>query len=216
MKNLFLSTILVLTSLLSLNAQTFEGEITYKISYTDLPAEAEMYKAMLPQKSLIVIKNEKSVTEQNTMGIMKIKVISNTKTMKTTMLMDMMGKKIMTKDDMESKEVKDEFEVIKTSETKSIAGYKCKKAILKTKDGMELLYWYTEDLPGYKGKNIPNTDLDGFPMEFEMKQETMGMKMSVSSVEKKTISDSVFDIPEGYEEKTPEEMQKMFKGMGGM
>ena len=92
MKNLFLTSIFLLSTLLSVNAQTFEGEITYKITYSDLPAEAEMYKAMLPTKSVIVMKNEKTMTEQKSMGIVNIKVISNTKTKKTVMLMDMMGK----------------------------------------------------------------------------------------------------------------------------
>ena len=217
MKNLFLTSIFLLSALLSVNAQTFEGEITYKITYSDLPAEAEMYKAMLPTKSVIVMKNEKTMTEQKSMGIVNIKVISNTKTKKTVMLMDMMGKKIMMEDDMDSDEIKkSEFEVVKKSETKTIAGYKCNKAILKDKDGNEVTYWYTKSLPGYKGKSIPNVNIEGFPMEFEIKQETMGMKMTVTDVNKKTVSNSIFDIPSDYEIMTKEEMQKMFKGMGGM
>lgn len=217
MKNLFLISIFFLSALLSVNGQTFEGEITYKITYSDLPAEAEMYKAMLPTKSVIVMKNERTMTEQKSMGIINIKVISNTQTKKTMMLMDMMGKKIMIEDEMDSDEVKkSEFEVIKKSETKTIAGYKCSKAILKDKDGNEVTYWYTKSLPGYKGKSIPNVNLEGFPMEFEIKQETMSMKMTVTTVNKKTVSNSVFDIPEGYEKMTKEEMRKMMGGMGGM
>ncbi|MEN8927335.1 MAG: DUF4412 domain-containing protein, partial [Flavobacteriales bacterium] len=181
MKNILLTSLIALSTFLSATAQKFEGEITYKISYSDLPAEMEMYKAMLPAKSVILMKNEKSVTEQNTMGIMKMKIISNSKTMKTSILMDMMGKKIVMESDSDSEETKSDLEVTKTSETKTIAGYKCKKAIVKDKDGNEMVYWYTKDLPGYKGKNIPNLDLDGFPMEFEAKQETMSMTMSVTS-----------------------------------
>ena len=219
MKNLFLSSLLILSTFLSVNAQTFEGEITYKITYSDLPAEAEMYKAMLPKKSVVVMKNEKTMTEQNTMGIMKMKVVGNSKTSKSTILMDVMGKKIMMENDVNDEEIKEaqsEFEVIKKSETRTIAGYKCNKAILKNKEGNEVIYWYTEELPGYKGKNMPNVDIDGFPMEFEIKQEAMSMKMTVSNVNKKSIDDSVFDIPEGYEKMSKEDMQKMFKGMGGM
>jgi GLPGLI family protein len=217
MKNLFLTSIFLLSALLSVNAQTFEGEITYKITYSDLPEEAEMYKAMLPSKSVVVMKNEKTMTEQKSMGIVNIKIISNTKTKKTVMLMDMMGKKIMMEDDMDSDEIKkSEFEVIKKSETKTIAGYKCNKAILKGKDGNEVVYWYTKSLPGYKGKSMPNIDIKGFPMEFEIKQEAMSMKMTVTTVDKKAVSNSVFDIPEGYEKMTKEDMQKMMKGMGGM
>jgi len=40
--------------------------------------------------------------------------------------------------------------------------------------------------------------------------------MTVTDVNKKTISNSIFDIPSDYEIMTKEEMQKMFKGMGGM
>ena len=44
----------------------------------------------------------------------------------------------------------------------------------------------------------------------------MGMKMTVTTVDKKEISNSIFEIPSDYEIMTKEEMQKMFKGMGGM
>ncbi len=216
MKNIILTTLLALSALLSANSQTFEGEITYKITYTDLPAEAEMYKAMLPVKSVVVMKNEKSMTEQNTMGIINIKMINNSKTKKSAMLMDMMGKKIVMEDNVESEDVKSNFEVIKQSETKMIAGYKCNKAIIKNGEGNEVVYWYTTSLPGYKGKNIPNIDLEGFPMEFSINQEAMSMKMTVTTVEKKAVNDSVFEIPADYEKKTKEEMQDLLKGMGGM
>lgn len=217
MKNLFLTSILVISALLSVNAQEFEGEITFKITYTDLPAEAEMMKAMLPTKLLVFMKNEKSSTEQTVMGMIETKNISNTKTKKTFALINMMGNKTYTESNIETGDVTNEFEVIKKTETKNIAGYKSNKAILKTKDGVEMVYWYTNELPGYQGQNIPNVGLDGFPMEFEINQQGMKIKMSVTSVEKKTVSDSVFEIPADYVKKTEEEMKKMIKGMmGGM
>ena len=217
MKNILITSILLVSSLLSVNAQTFEGEITYKITYSDLPAEAEMMKAMLPKKSVVVMKNEQSMTEQKSMGIVNIKVISNTLTKKTVMLMNMLGKKIKMEEEMNSDDIpKSDYTVIKSKETKTIAGYKCNKAILKDSEGNEVIYWYTKSLPGYKGQNIPNVNIEGFPMEFEIKQETMGMKMTVTTVDKKEISNSIFEIPEGYEKMTKEEMQEMFKGFGGM
>ncbi|MDA9262431.1 DUF4412 domain-containing protein [bacterium] len=217
MKNILITSILLISTILSVNAQTFEGEITYKITYSDLPAEAEIYKAMLPKKSIVVMKNEKTMTEQKLMGMIKMKVISNTKTNKAVMLMDALGKKIMMEEDIKPDETpKSDYTVTKSKETKIIAGYKCNKAILKDSEGNEVIYWYTKSLPGYKGQNIPNVNIEGFPMEFEIKQETMGMKMTVTTVDKKEISNSIFEIPEGYEKMTKEEMQEMFKGFGGM
>lgn len=139
------------------------------------------------------------------------------------MLLDMMGQKYavemstaeMEKDLAEGPEVKIE----KLSETKEIAGYVCKKAIVKTLKAngdvdSELEVFYTQEL-GAGGINMDNPmfkDIDGVMLEYSIKEENISMKMTAVSVEKKKISDSEFEIPEGFKKVTEEELQLMFGG----
>ncbi len=98
-------------------------------------------------------------------------------------------------------------------EKKKIQGYKCKKAVLRDEAGTELIYWYTKAIKS----PIPQTnslasEIEGFPMEFEVK--TNGLKMSfVASNVTKSLTEAEkteflgFSIPEGYEEISFEDYQ---------
>ena len=131
--------------------------------------------------------------------------------------MDMMGKKFAVKiaaSDIEKEmEKAGEIEVIKTEETRDILGYTCKKAIVKLKDsGQEMTVYYTDELStGIENSNNPMfKDIDGMMLEFSMVQNGMDMHFTAVNIEKKKVSDSEFEIPEGYEEITQEELQSRF------
>lgn len=137
-----------------------------------------------------------------------------------------------------------ETEIINSNETKKIAGYTCKKAILKTSTRQgttnEAIVWYTSDFkmaPGYpvagntggggfgrgmrgqRGASLGITGLDkidGFVMGYEVKRPNgFEMNMQVTKIElDPVIEDKVFDIPKGYDIKPLKEMQGQF-GQGG-
>ena len=101
------------------------------------------------------------------------------------------------------KEIKDSpsYTVEKTSETKDILGYKCTKAIIRSDDGAEINVFYTSEL-GSGAINFDNAqfkDIDGVMLEFEMPDEGMSMKFTAVDIQHKNVSDSEFEIPEGYE-----------------
>jgi hypothetical protein len=124
-------------------------------------------------------------------------------------------------------------EVELTNETKKIAGYTCKKAIVKTGGGqggqrsqssvMEV--WYTPDFKLAGGFNVPGLgggpgrgmmgggmsgleQIEGFPMEVSMERSNgMKMHMVVSKVQVDAdISDKEFEIPKGFDVKPMSEM----------
>lgn len=197
--------------------QNFEGQAKVDIEYTDLPESIAPYEAMLPKEMTYKIKNEKIKIEQESMGGSTNTIVDN-KAKKGVLLMDMMGKKMAIKMDLDKEDTKEEaakMTVKVTDETKEIAGYKCKKAVITYDDGQQIDVWFTKELPQFNNPNADFTSkIDGFPMQYTMTNQGMTMTIKVSKIEKKKIADSEFNIPDGYEEMTMEEFQESMGGMG--
>lgn len=193
------------------NTPTFEGKLVYSLTYEDLPAEYEAYASMFPKEMTMYVKGEKSRTEQpGSMGNTITIVDSKARTM--FIIMDMMGMKNaykMTSEDMDKQKASTEKPVITYSdETKTIAGYSCKKAEI-TQDGVTSTVYYTEEIPSGYSKNFG--DLKGFPMEYTIKANGLTVVTEVKSVNAEKISDKYFTVPDGYEIKPYSE----FPSMGG-
>ena len=190
------------------------------MTYEDLPAEMAAMEAMLPDEMTTIIKGDKSRLEQSMgMGMSSV-TITDMKKGSGIVLMDMMGKKIameMTKDELEkmnkkkATEKKPEFKY--TDETKEIAGYKCKKAIIVMEGAGELEVYYTEDLPS--GANKQFEGLKGFPLEYKIAQGPMKIKVSATSVKTEKVDKNLFEMPDGYDKMSFEEFQKQMGGMMG-
>jgi GLPGLI family protein len=99
----------------------------------------------------------------------------------------------------------------KTNETKTIAGYYCVGAMASTPDGLEITVLYTRDLiPANKSYDPAFKNLDGLPLEYEMKKGALHIKYSLSSINLNPVAESKFDIPtSGYREMTYEESLKL-------
>ena len=202
---------------------TFEGKVTYEINVEggNMPPEA---MAMFAGSELAVYrKGTKSRSDVN-MGMQNTTTISDAKTGSSVMLMEMMGNKYQIKADP-TKDTKAPDAVVKElSDTKTIAGYKCKKVELTFKDetGNQQIttVWYTEEISNHMGNNARSSQfkgIKGMPLEYEVNAERgMKMKMTAKTVSKEAVPDTKFDIPAGYKETTLEDMQKdMMKMMQG-
>ncbi|MEI6899056.1 MAG: DUF4412 domain-containing protein [Bacteroidota bacterium] len=198
----------------------FEGVITYKISISDSKF-SESQLAMFPKTMTVSVKGTKSRTELNSGMGTQIEITDYTDKTKISLL-NMMGQKYAIKQtaaDIEkenTKEPKGKVEI--TSETKTIAGYSCKKALVTTEeDGEKTVFevWFSEDF-GMKEMNFDNPlykDINGALMEFTQKTPQFSMKFSVSSIEKKSVPAKDFEIPSDYKITTKEELKSKFGGM---
>ncbi|MEO9022652.1 MAG: hypothetical protein ABI237_17270 [Ginsengibacter sp.] len=87
-----------------------------------------------------------------------------------------------------------------TGETSTIAGFKCKKAIAKLKNGTSFTVYYTEEV------NISNKSYDaqfrtlpGLAIQYEMQSGKMKFKFTLAKITYTPISLSRFEIPKsGY------------------
>jgi len=183
-------------------AQDFEGTIVYEMSYSNLPKEM---KDMMPKEtpeSILTVKGNKTRMEMNMMGFNTI-VLFDGATKTSTSYMDGMGQKLKSTTPMEDE---GDIEVTQVAgETKKIAGYTCKKAILKQADAPDVAVYYAEELKSDAliSLNPQFKNLNGMPLEYQVSQQGMDVMVTAKKVTKESISDSSFDPPAGKYKEAP-------------
>ena len=88
-----------------------------------------------------------------------------------------------------------------SEETKTIMGYKCKKAIGKLSDGGTFTVWYTPDLvPENKDFQYVNRSLPGLAMEYESNMSgNLKVTYTVAKISFNPVPAAKFDLPKsGY------------------
>lgn len=211
---------LITAAALLLSAFTFaqkEGSVTYVMTMEGLPPEQAAMMGDMETK--VYYKDKKTYSEMNSM-MYSYKILNDEKGQ--LFLMDQMGNKFFTRTSKEeldkmAEASKDKDPKIEyTNETKTIAGYECKKAIVTStgKEGeIKTDVWYSEKVPyvsqggGRRGEMFKG--LKGMPLEFSMKQGPYNIKMSAKEVSFDKVPDSVFALStEGYTEKKLDDLKK--------
>lgn len=219
MKSSLTFILLFMVSAALVAGKPFDGVITYKISYPDSKfSEAQLN--MFPKLMTVSIKGSKARTEMNVGGGTTVEIVDYMSKSKIA-LINMMGQKYAIK--QTTAEIKKENEgqavgtVNITNETKNIAGYNCKKAIVTTDDdGVKTTFevWFTEEIGG-KEANFDNPmykNIPGVMLEFLLKTPQVNMKLSATSIEKKSVAAKNFEIPSDYTLTTQEELRSKFGG----
>jgi hypothetical protein len=197
---------------LTASAQTFkEGMISFRITYPSLSAEMKQQEEYLPRNLYVLLKNHMTRLELKTiMG--PVITISNNQTTEVYVLTEMLGKKLAMKSTSEdskriAKKVSPDMvkKVEETTETKMIAGYKCRKVLVHITTGGKTTtsaIYYTTDIPPVYNDTYNNgfdINIPGFIMQYSVTQEGIETLFTAEKVEAKPVSDSIFDIPAGYE-----------------
>jgi hypothetical protein len=204
----------------------FEGKVVYSMDLGNAKMPAEAKSMFAGSELTLYIKGTKTRSDMQ-MGPQITSTIYDGKTNTSVTLMEMMGNKYKIKNDNTKKtdDKKPEIKVNVTTETKTIAGYPCKKAevTMVSKDGTSHAssIWFTESIANHMytsdDRGAQFRDIKGMPLEYEIEAENgMTMKMTAKTINKEKIPDSQFDIPADYKETTMEDLQKeMMKMMGG-
>lgn len=221
----FLKFMMVAVILMGISAtafsKDFKGIINYKISFPGMEIDPSM-AAMMPKMATMMIRGNMSKIEIS-MGQMGSQImITNGDEKTVTTCLDMMGQKLYyveTEEDLyKDAGADDEVSIEIKDETKEIAGYECKKAVItvnKNGEDLVLTVYFSEKI-GSAALNFENPyfkDIPGVMLEFEI--DTGGgqmMRMEAISVDKKNVSESEFDVPEGFVKKTSAEIQQIFGG----
>jgi hypothetical protein len=200
-----------------------EGHIEYEVT----EIESESMEAQMMKGTLINVFFNQSKTKMNVQmmgGMINMDIITETATESTTLLMNMMGRKVQVDQTAEEKKEKDgevekpEFDITyDKSDTKEIAGEKCTKATLVNKSTKEsmIIYVAKKIKPMSKMAQDMFPGLEGLPLELIISAEGMGATITAQKIVK-SVEASAFDIPEGYEKMTSEQFQKEMGGMGNL
>jgi len=195
----------------------FKVIITYDITYSGDIDPATL--ASQPKDMIVKIMGNKTRQEY---GGTSIIYDGDTKT--NIILIDVANKKYAlktTKEDIEKKLERKPAPKIKyiEGETKTIAGYLCKKAEITETDpdnGEEVTttLFYTDEF-GSEDMNYGTQfhGLNGWPLEYEMTGQNITIKYTAHSINKKAkISEADFLIPDDYQITSKEKLMELFGG----
>jgi len=198
-------------------AQKSEATVTFEMTSQDSTAQA-MFEMMGGFKIIMMYKDNRVRLDMNMMGS-TIKTVMDNKKEQGLMLLDIMGAKkayFLDKDYIEKEKAKEvpSNKVTLTKETKKIAGYKCKKALVSN-ENQKLVIYYTDKIQplvtmgDYSYEGITGLILSVTTTVQTDDAETV-MTMTAIEVNTEKIDDSKFnmDVPEGYEIKPVEELIK--------
>lgn len=192
-----------------------EGEIEYKAEAVTEQAGSSM---TVPDKMVVKFRDNYSAAELEAgMGFARMKFISDPvkkefvsqvtiiDKMKSTMNMDEIRK---------TNYYFPDYDVQYGKDTMTIAGYKCKNAVLRFKDGSpDIQVWYTKDID-IKNPNWSNAyyKIDGVLLDYRLKKFGLELHFTATSVLDAKIDPSVFSVPSDFRPVRNAELEKMFKG----
>ncbi|MEO9257539.1 MAG: hypothetical protein ABI207_04100, partial [Crocinitomicaceae bacterium] len=125
--------------------------LVYNITISGDDPQVEMMKSLMDGAKMELYSNDKFSRVDFSLGTVMTTntIVDLAKKQALTLMSGMMGKTAtkMTLEELEAKKAstkKPEVELI--DETKVIAGYTCKKALITMEDGTELETWYTDEI----------------------------------------------------------------------
>ena len=219
-KHTILLVILIALFSLIMHAQKKVAELTlvYDAAISTGDNQPKLADAFDGATTTVYIKGTMSRSEMSS-ALASFTSIHDSRTGAAVVLQEISGQKLlirMTADNWKEKNKRYEgITFTNTNETKTIAGYKCVKAVATMKDGSSFTVYYTKDIiPENAEYNIQFKNLEGLPLEYELTNGTLKIKYTVSKINMNPVPASKFDIPKsGYRELTYEESRKM--GIGG-
>ena len=219
LKTLCLS-VVMLSSIIKAAAQktVTEGTIVYSIAIQTDNNDPKAIGNLNGATTTIYLKGPLSRTDMSsTLGTES--TILDSKTGGAIILKEYSGQKLMitlTKDNWIEKNKRfDGVIFTETGETKTIAGYNCKKTIAKLSDGSSsfAVYYTPEIVTANKDYNVTFKNLPGLPVEYEYITGKTKYTYTLSKIGFEALPASKFDAPKtGYRVMTYEENKQIKKG----
>ncbi len=191
-----------------------QGVVNYSISYAP-EIKSKNFSFLLPEKMHYYFRpgNER-ISFEGDLGIYALDFISNHDTDSSTTLLKIINKKMCvpaSESDrlfifQQLKEGKVSFE---KDTTRTILGYKAKKAIVKPpKNNTEIVVWYTPEIAiPSTNKNTPFSEIPGVMLEFSIYYNDVMFTLKPESIVGDSLPDALFEVPHDYELSTIQEIE---------
>ncbi len=193
-----------------------EGVIEYDAQVVD---KSHPMAGLAPSTMSMFFKKNLYCSEMSTMGMFNSKFVANPTNKTFTTMVKILNEKnacIEYEKEIKADIEGNKLEFKETTETKVIAGYKCKKVIAtKASDPTDKFEVYYTDELDVKSANYstPYESLKGIVMKFRLKKFGMEMEFTATSVKKEEVADDLFELPGFYKVITKQEMDEFFKFM---
>ena len=180
-----------------------EGSLVYNISVETGSTQPKMADMLDGATTTVYLKGNESRTEMVS-GLGSEATIFNSTTGNGVILKDYSSQKLMiTLTPEEWKTNNKKYEGItfeNTGESAVIAGFNCKKAIAKLKDGSTFTVYYTNDVNvANKSYDYQFRTLPGLAVQYEMQTGKMKFKFTLAKINYSMVPSSKFEIPKsGY------------------
>jgi len=198
-----LGILLLATSWLGIQQRILaECTITYKIS-ADSSSDKEAQQSLHATTKTVYIKGNNSRTDLVSPSFSQ-SVIFDKSTGNAVILRTFGNNKFMTRLDtarwIEKNKKYENLTLIPVNETKTIAGYDCRKMILQLKDTSRLsVYYATAIAPSVKEFEFQFKDVPGFVLEYEVEEHGKKITYTATRVNISPVSATMFNIPtSGY------------------
>jgi hypothetical protein len=178
------------------------GRIDYKITYLNDDLDKKTLEILPKRMKLLFNKNQAINNIEGFMGFYKLEAITDFHTRKCSTMLKVFDKHYLFRGKRDEMmccfDSMDEMLIKETSETKNIAGLKCKKAeIYLPSTQKSFVIYYTGDI-GLRRPNATNPyhKIDGVLMEFELNLLYLKMRFSAEKFETLAETSGVIDLPE--------------------
>ncbi len=191
-------------------SQNLNGEIEFEIKY-ELTKELEPQRSSLPTKMITYMSNGYSRKEELTRIGTQV-LINDNNNNKSYLLMEIAEEKlaIQVQDIADSVNIKEKITYI--NQSKNIAGYLCKKAIINTydsniEDANTIEVFYSDEISGVFDLKFKN--LKGTPLEYTIKSDGMIITYSATYISTNKQGDYMFEIPKDFNILTMSEFKRL-------
>ena len=175
---------------------------------------------LAPSKMLIKFKDHKSVVEMSAgMGLLTMSFITDYNNKTVTQLVKLLNKKYVSVANGEAIQTdadNNKLKIQKTNDTKIIAGFRCKKAVVTSEDKSRPPFdiYYTDEIeidqPNWSNEY---SEIEGVLMEYQLKRYNLELRFTARKVAKASIDDSDFETPPDYKTISQKELEDLFVGM---
>jgi GLPGLI family protein len=163
------------------------GRIDYKITYLNNDIDKRA-RNVLPSKMKLCF-NEKQASNniEGFMGMYKLNAFTNFHTRKCSTMLKVFDQHYLFKGNRDEQmccfDTMDDMEIMETDETKMVAGFECKKAIVKLPATNEsFIIFYTNQIKlRHPNATNPYRKIKGVLMEFELKLVHLNMRFVAES-----------------------------------
>lgn len=196
-----------------------EGEIKYKITYLQDASENPLIGLMPTELNMVFKQNNVSMSVEGWMGIFKSSFIKRNQNADVITLLKIMNKKVYCQSNTSTGLLGvDNFSNMSLSfdnSSREILDFKCSHAVaLIPERNMKFDIYYTQDIQiDQPNSNTPFDKIPGVLMQFQMEMDGIPMQLVADRLTKYEVPENIFDIPDGYQEISTDQMDEIFKSL---